>query len=270
MLAARLRSFALALLFLAPAPALAEGPAMAPGIEKRDLALEKAKEGLALYRAERWQDAWDRFREAEELYHAPSVVLYLARCQRKLGRLAEARALFEQLLAEPLSKDAPPPFIDAHRAAAHELGEVQGEIAAAQRGPASPAPTPAPLMAETRGSLLPGGLALGLGVVGVGVGAITGALSLSKASELTLEVCPKYNCSPALQGKADTAKMLGNVSTAAFILGGAAVAAGVVLLVIRPGGGPKPAASGGVSRAESQDRFRADVGLGWLDLRVRF
>jgi tetratricopeptide (TPR) repeat protein len=278
--ASRLRSCTLmmVMLLLAPAPALADGAGGAPKGNNRALALEKAKEGLEFYRAERWQDAYDRFREAEHLYHAPSVVIYLARCQQKLGKLAEARILYEPILTEPLGKDAPTPFVDAYSDAQRELEEVRSKLAPpAPSVPAAPhqagtteqAPPHEVGTTEQKGSLLPGGLALGLGGVSLAVGAITGGLSLSKVSDLE-SICPNKNCRPEEQGKADAAKTLGNVSTATFILGGAAIAAGVVLVVVRPGGGPKPAASGGVSRVKPQLSLGASVGLGRLDLRLSF
>jgi tetratricopeptide (TPR) repeat protein len=279
MLVARLRWITLALLLLAPAPALALGPAAAPGIEQRDRSLAKAKEGLESYRAERWQEAYERFTEAEQLYHATSVVLYLARCQRKLGKPSEARVLYEQILAEPPAENAPLPLIDAYRSAERELGEVRAELAAAQRAPASVAPaldapapgakavTPTPNTRQREGSLLPGVIALGLGAAGVGIGSITGILTLSKASDLKQQVCPNITCFSDL--KSETIA-LGNVSTGAFIAGGAAVIAGVILVVVRPGGEPKPAASGGAARVEPEVCFRASVGFGRLDLQVRF
>src|SRR6266851_4961750 len=111
MLAPRLRACALALALLSPTPVLAQAPAPRP--DARGLALEKAQEGLALYRAERWQEACASFREAERMFDAPSVLIYLARCQRKLGNAMEARALYEQILAAPPAQAAPLPYVEA-------------------------------------------------------------------------------------------------------------------------------------------------------------
>jgi hypothetical protein len=281
MITHRLRLYVLALM-LAPAQALAADAAQAPSgspaspsadkadtsaTDARQLARTKAQEGLALYLAERWQEAYQRFVEADRLHHAPTLTLYLARCQRKLGKPAEARALYGQLLAEPLAKDAPPQYAEARRDAERELAQLQAEP--------STRPADAPLAPRTppprgpRGSLLPAGLALGIGGVSLGVGAVTGILSLGKVSNLESS-CPGYHCSPALQSEADSAATLGNISTAAFIVGTAAAATGVVLLIIRPGGGAAPATTGSAARADPGVRWSAGIGAGRLNVRAEF
>ena len=63
-------------------------------------------------------------------------------------------------------------------------------------------------------------------------GVITGSLSLSKKNSLD-EDCKNNVCSnPDDKNKIDSAKKLGNVSTALYIAGGALAATGVVLLVL--------------------------------------
>jgi tetratricopeptide (TPR) repeat protein len=269
MRAARLRSCALALALLVPTPALAEEPLRKP--EARALALEKAQQGLTHYDAGRWQDAYDSFREAAGLYDAPSVEIYLARCQRKLGRPAEARALYERILAEPLARDAPPQFVEAHRDAERELDAIRREPAArpsAPAGPVSPPPVSAPPVPppadHTAGPLWPGLVTLGVGAAGLGIGAVTGLISLSKVSDLSAH-CGGYHCTPSDEPAAASARGLGNASTAAFVVGGAAAAAGVLLLVIRPGGRPLTAPQG-----TSKAAWSAGVGVGRIDLEVRF
>ena len=74
-------------------------------------------------------------------------------------------------------------------------------------------------------------IALAVGAVGLGVGAVTGALTLSKASDIKAE-CDGDRCPAAQESEADDAKTLGNVSTAMFVVGGIATTLGVVLLVI--------------------------------------
>src|SRR4051812_42180375 len=125
MRAARLRSctLTLALALLLPTAALAEEPSRKP--DARALALEKAQQGLTHYNAGRWQDAYNAFHDAAGIYDAPSVEIYLARCQRKLGHVDAARALYERILAEPLTKDAPAPFVEAHRDAVRELDALR-------------------------------------------------------------------------------------------------------------------------------------------------
>src|SRR5262249_29255519 len=120
-----------------------------------------------------------------------------------------------------------------------------------------------------KGSLLPGAIGLGVGAVSLGVGAVTGGLSLAKVSDLK-HSCGKLGCQATAQGDIDTARTLGNVSTATFVVGGAAVAAGVVLWVLRPFGRPKPAAAGGASRPLPGVSFRAGGGPGWIGVQMKF
>ncbi len=202
----------------------------------RAQALEKAQEGLAHYRAERWREACDSFREAERLFAAPSVMIYRARCEGKLGNTAEARRLYERILAAPPAKDAPAPYVEAYRDAEKELAALPAAVESPREAAAPPPPSHPP---PSAGSRLLGFITLGVGAVGLGIGAATGALSLSRVSDLEAR-CGGYRCTPAEEPDAHRAKTLGTISTAAFVVGGVAAAAGVVLLVIRPGGAQVP------------------------------
>ncbi len=72
----------------------------------------------------------------------------------------------------------------------------------------------------------------GLAAVGIGVGAVTGLMSISKTGDLK-ETCENGKwCSPEKQGEIDDAKGLGNISTVAFIVGGVGIGAGVVGLIL--------------------------------------
>jgi hypothetical protein len=59
-------------------------------------------------------------------------------------------------------------------------------------------------------------------------------MSLGKVGELE-DLCPTKSCPAADEELADDAKMLGNVSTVGFVLGGVGLAAGVALLLWQPG-----------------------------------
>ncbi len=125
---------------------------------------------------------------------------------------------------------------------------------------ATPAPPPEH---ATSGWSRPAGIALTtLGAVGLGVGAATGILSLGKVH--TIETLPGCTsgppCSTRDGGDSSSAKTLGNVSTASFVVGGVLAAAGVTLLVVHPGG-----AAG--ARSSSAKVF---LGAGRLDLRGTF
>lgn len=72
---------------------------------------------------------------------------------------------------------------------------------------------------------------LGLGALGLGLGAVTGGLSLAKVSDVKSR-CIDGHCSPADQPEADSARTLGTVSTVGFIAGGVLAATGIVLLLV--------------------------------------
>lgn len=104
----------------------------------------------------------------------------------------------------------------------------------AQPEPARPPPAPADVPpARREGSMLPSLVAFGVGAAGLGVGTVTGILSLSNVSNLRGR-CPGNRCAPAQQSEIDSTKTLGVVSTVGFVVGGAGVAAGAVLLLLRP------------------------------------
>ncbi|XXX74547.1 tetratricopeptide repeat protein [Sorangium sp. So ce134] len=270
MLSNCLRRCAFAVTLLVAAPALAAKPPDSGSAEAQQLARTKAHEGLKLYGADRWEEAFEVFKEADRLYHAPTLVLYMARCQRKLGRLEAARDLYDQLLAEPLPEDPPAAFLDARKDAETELAAVRAALEAPAAPPAPARDTPAPGGAEGGGgSLLPAGLAFGLGAVGIGVGAVTGLVSLSKVSDIK-ERCEGQRCPAELKGDADTATTLGHVSTVSFIVGAASAAAGVVLLVVRPGGDAAPDAAGAAARAQRGVAWSAGVGLGRIEIQGTF
>jgi len=76
-------------------------------------------------------------------------------------------------------------------------------------------------------------------VIGIGTGAATLA-----ASDDIEQQCPNLVCSAEGKEIADDAQQLGNVSTAAFLLGTAGIAAGALLLLL-PADDEEPAAAGG-------------------------
>jgi hypothetical protein len=127
-----------------------------------------------------------------------------------------------------------------------------------------PSPTPfAPQAPQRDGSYLPGAILLGVGGAGLVVGAVTGAVSLVKASHVKSQ-CTNDVCPTSTLGEANASRAIGNVSTATFIGGGVVAAAGVVLLVIRPRIGSETSAP---ARAFQWD---TRIGLGHVELGGRF
>jgi hypothetical protein len=156
--------------------------------------------------------------------------------------------------AKATLKEGDTPTVELRVAAAP--GPAAG--AAAEPGPARPG--------ERRpGSMLPAGIALGVGGAGLVVGTVTGLLALSKISAAQagctapdaggVRHCPAGNASAA-----SAASGLRVGAGVGFALAGAGVVTGVVLAVVRPGGAA-PEAKVGVG---------VEVGPGWLGLRGRF
>jgi hypothetical protein len=105
--------------------AMAEGTSDLQG-EARQL----GEQALELYNQQHWQDAYDKFAEADQIFHAPTLVLYMARSKSNMGKLLEARELYRQLLREAVRPNAPPQFRDAKDVAFSELEAVEKRIPA--------------------------------------------------------------------------------------------------------------------------------------------
>ncbi|MBX3201949.1 MAG: hypothetical protein KF894_27685 [Labilithrix sp.] len=71
----------------------------------------------------------------------------------------------------------------------------------------------------------------GLAVVGVGVGAVTGLMSLSRTNDLK-DACPNDRCPSDKRSELDDTRSLGNISTIAFIAGGIGAGVGVAGLLL--------------------------------------
>lgn len=309
----RIWGSALALLALTPAAAAAQGAPPAAVASNQTIAREKAESGLKLFGADRFEEAYKLFEEANKLYPAPTLLLYMARCQRKRGLLLEARALYEQLLAQPLPDDASSAFREAQADGKTELEALKQRIPSLQVTIAGAPATSARVLLEgvplapsarktlnpgrytlvataegmepiersvdlaegsaevvaitlrprpaSGGSLAPALAAFGVGVAGLGAGAVTGALVIGRANDLKSR-CDGNLCPAADKDEADAARALGTVSTVAFVVGAAGVSAGVVLLLLRGGGGSgAPAAPAAVG---------ARVGLGQVTVEGTF
>ncbi len=91
-----------------------------------------------------------------------------------------------------------------------------------------------PLASESRGdapgraSHVPAYLALGVGVLGVGVGALFGLMASSKESDLDA-ACANKICPSNQQSTLDSAKSAGTVSTVGFVVGGLGLVSGTYL-----------------------------------------
>lgn len=72
---------------------------------------------------------------------------------------------------------------------------------------------------------------LGAGILGLGAGAVTGVMTLSRASKVDPQ-CANDVCAPSARSDLDRAQTLGTLSTVAFVVGGVGIAAGVVGLLL--------------------------------------
>src|SRR6185503_15705679 len=104
-----------------------------PGTEDVQAAARAhGEEGLRRFEAKRWADAYDEFKQADDLFHAPTLVMFMAHCRRNEGRLLEARALYEKVASEPIPKGAPEQWGKAVAAAHDEIVAIQKRIPSVQ------------------------------------------------------------------------------------------------------------------------------------------
>jgi hypothetical protein len=99
---------------------------------------------------------------------------------------------------------------------------------------------------------------VGVGGAGLLMGAITGGLALAKHADLASK-CPGGHCTN-MQGAIDAYNLVGVLSTAGFVAGGALAATGVVLLVVDSTGKGRP----------KEARIEGVVGPGYAGVRGRF
>jgi hypothetical protein len=131
------------------------------------------------------------------------------------------------------------------------LSMVKGPAGAMPASVVAPPPAgsaPAPAAPDQPASVSSGGpgpwpwVAFGVAGAGLIVGGITGAMVLSKHSDLAGK-CPGGTCTSDQQSSVDSYNTLGTISTVGFIVAGVGAAAGVTLLfVMKPSDSSPPAA----------------------------
>ena len=97
--------------------------------DARSTARELARKGDGEFAAGRCARAIALWNKAEATYHAPTILLRIARCQALTGKVIEAAATLERVSSEKLSPGAPPAFVEAQRSAREELPFIQNRIA---------------------------------------------------------------------------------------------------------------------------------------------
>ncbi len=108
------------------------GFAHAQDAAHRAEAISIAERGLAKFTQGAWDEALDLFSKANQLNPAPTLQLYMARCQRNRLRFLEARDLYQEILRTPLSKDASEAFADAKRDAKSDLLALEQRLPSVQ------------------------------------------------------------------------------------------------------------------------------------------
>jgi hypothetical protein len=137
--------------------------------------------------------------------------------------------------------------------------------------PAPPSPTPAPAPAPPPDSATPpssgstqrllGLVSGGVGVVGIGVGSVFGAIAMGKNNSASGH-CNGTVCDAPTVSTLNDARTDATVSTVAFAAGGVLLAAGVVLYLTAPRGAPtaglvlSPGAGGSVAGLTLQGGWR--------------
>jgi hypothetical protein len=122
--AATTLSVVLSSLFASPKLAHAEASA-----SDRATARALAGEGYTALKGKDFATAEDRFRRADELVHAPTLVLDRARALVGLGRYGEAYAAYEAATHEVLPPNAPPVWTRAMKDAQVELETIKPKVA---------------------------------------------------------------------------------------------------------------------------------------------
>jgi hypothetical protein len=117
----------------APAPATTDAPAQPAlaGVDDatRAAARNVAEEGLALYDANKYVEALDRFERADALVHAPTMGLMAARSLQRLGRFVEATERYLTVTRMQIDADASDGFRTALTDAARERDALLPRIA---------------------------------------------------------------------------------------------------------------------------------------------
>jgi hypothetical protein len=139
-----------------------------------------------------------------------------------------------------------------------ELKLVVAPPSGVTKSPAAPAPAPETPV-ETKPSRTPGYVALGIGVAGIGTGAIAGILALQQKHKLD-EGCKGLSCGPELVSTHDALNRWADVSTVAFSIGGAAILVSTYLLVASAASS-KAEGDGGSRQASTNGRAASKTGI---------
>lgn len=122
----------LAVLVLAVSSAASISTSTSPAFAQTDsdkaTARELARDGADALEKKDYAKAADRFARADKLFHAPTLVLGLARAQVGLGKLVAAQENYHSILREELPPNAPEAFVQALADAKKELDALTPQV----------------------------------------------------------------------------------------------------------------------------------------------
>ncbi|MCA9620386.1 MAG: hypothetical protein KC731_15295 [Myxococcales bacterium] len=289
-------------LAVAMPPSVAAGQPTDDDVEaRRAAAQDLADSAYDLLQKGRYATAADLFRKADQTFHSPVFVVFVAEAEEKQGNLLAARKLLKEVVDEKLAEYAPDAFRRAQEDAATRLAaiedrlpkiviEVEGEGATVRLDGVelSPSELARPIFVvagehrveasagdlrdeesvevgegESRNVRLvvsagvadePEGVggdeppgegvpywvwptvAYGVGAAGLIMGVAAGGAFLSKQSKLKEDCAAddgdETTCPPDLKDRGDSVLLLGDVSTAGWVIAGLGAVAGTVLVVL--------------------------------------
>jgi tetratricopeptide (TPR) repeat protein len=245
-----------------------------------DAAVAKAKyeSGVRHYDLSEWEPALLDFKEAYRNKPDPVFLYNIAQCHRKLGHAEEAITFYQTYLRRA-------PDANNREEVERRISELSRETAGTSATPSAVPPATASSSAPTLStessstSPRPPGAALvassggqparstrrivalglgGLGVIGIGVGSAV-ALAARSSYQDAAGRCPNRVCTDiADKNQADDARTRGNIATAIWIGGIAALAGGTILWLVTPADVPRATA---VSLSPNLGRSYAGVTL---------
>src|SRR5262249_9685529 len=92
-------------------------------------ARELAEKGDAAFGSGRCDKAITLWKKAEATFHAPTLILRIARCQALVGRVVDATASLQRVVDDTLGPEAPDAWRQAKKEARRELPDVRARIA---------------------------------------------------------------------------------------------------------------------------------------------
>lgn len=212
------------------------------------------EEGVALREAAKWEEACVKFQAAHETFATGGTALSYADCEERHGNNANAKTLYEFILADPKSASNEERLAAARVRldAVNKLLEEEAKkkpTPTVEPGPIVPRKPDAPATPSTKTKMnpVPGGVLLGVGGAILATGGILGGVALAGIGAVK-DACDGNVCPKDKEADADQAKALGIGADVCFGVGGAAAITGLVLLfTVRSnveGGAVTPTANG--------------------------